>query len=149
MSPRPPLLQRPPVIKHSHVYKPEIGSQLTLLLLIFNTSCLFSASAIVCEGCPVVTFPGTEQCESSQESASTHRGNLQRVTTPSSLGNCFLQWYRWVPSQLMSLCQREEGCIQKKRELKDRSSSAGPLRIHHLHLSTWKASSFSRMCWPS
>lgn len=109
--------------------------------LIFNASCLVSASAIVHEGYPVDIFLG--QSNENLESASTHRGSLQLVTTPSSLGNCFSQWYRWVPSQLMSLCQREKGCIQKKRDLKDRSSSAGPLLIHVLQLSICKASSFN------
>lgn len=104
--------------------------------LIFNASCLVSASALVGGGCPMDMSLGQSSMNIPMSRPGTHRESPQKVTAASSLGSCFLKWCRWVPSQLVSLCYREEGCTLKRPELRDRSSAAGPLLTHCLRLFT-------------
>lgn len=144
MSPRPPLLQRPPVIKRSPVYKPGTGRQLTRLLL--NVS--WRLSGLCLRYCrwrlSYAYVPGPEHCDYSHERAAlapTEKANSPwQLSVLCAVASWF--WCRWLPSQLVSLWPREEGCTRKRRELRSRSLAVGPPLMCYLYLSTSSSSSF-------
>lgn len=113
--------------------------------LTFHGACLVSASGVVGGGCPmdmslgrsIVTTPMSGRPWHPQRKP-TAKWQLSVLCAVASW-----LWCRWLPSQLVSLWPREEGCTRKRRELRSRFLAVGPPLMCCLYLSTSSSSSFN------